>query len=285
MESRKRGRPLEHPIKKHGRDEIDEATVCSFCNRTPAAVLVELPHLRKQQTKPFCLLHYYTTSAVRVSESKVKPVDDSIVEEQLKDGLMQELFAQAFTELQQDLSSESARAFQNQQADPLAVLHDLRGRPKKKPPLPNKKGNNKAGEDDNAGGFLKTVALPERLLQTQQQQAQLQAKEMAKWLRQTQQPSKKATPYDRRKPSRKSIWNMALDPTVAGSEELITTSSDVTSAVTCTCGSKNVQPLGNVTSRNQDLRKGETWGMKDRSDDVVARYQCQDCGKTWMQEG
>jgi hypothetical protein len=280
MEQRKRARFGG----SHNGNSVDEKSsqlVCSFCKHSPAAVVVESPHLRKQQKRPFCLLHYYTTSASRANESKVVPVDDQVVEEQLRDGMIQELFAQAFTELQHDLASESARAFQSQQTDPLAVLHDLRGRPKKRPPLPNKQGN--VGDDDNAGGFLKSISLPERLVQTQQKQAQLQSKEAAQWQR-SQEVSKKASPYDRRKPSRKSIWSMALDPTVAGSGESVP-ASDINSAVTCTCGSTQVYPIGNVTSRNQDLRKGETWGMKDRSDDVVARYQCQKCGKIWMQEG
>lgn len=52
----------------------------------------------------------------------------------------------------------------------------------------------------------------------------------------------------------------------------------------CSCGSRDVQSFGNITSRNQDTSKGETWGMKDRGGEIVARYQCSECGKTWMEE-
>jgi hypothetical protein len=60
---------------------------------------------------------------------------------------------------------------------------------------------------------------------------------------------------------------------------------DMELAPSCSCGSSNVRSMGNTTSRNQDLKKGETWGMKDRGEEVMFRYQCNGCGKMWNEEG
>lgn len=48
----------------------------------------------------------------------------------------------------------------------------------------------------------------------------------------------------------------------------------------CTCGSKDVRSFGNVTSRNQEVRKGEIWGT-DRGEEVINRFQCNKCGRMW----
>ena len=53
--------------------------------------------------------------------------------------------------------------------------------------------------------------------------------------------------------------------------------------VRCTCGSEDVSNDLNITGRGNDMPKGETWGSKDRSD-VVVRYRCGRCGKTWNEE-
>jgi len=56
--------------------------------------------------------------------------------------------------------------------------------------------------------------------------------------------------------------------------------SESDSNVVCTCGSKDVSSFGNITSRNQEARKGEIWGT-DRGEEVIHRYQCNQCGRTW----
>ena len=119
----------------------------------------------------------------------------------------------------------------------------------------------------------------------QQQQARLQAAQMARMASATNEASE-SNVFKRRRSSKKSIWNLAMDPK---SEEAIKKSQEESIShsnhlPTCSCGSKDVENFGNVTSRNQDMRKGETWGMKDRGDDVITRYQCNQCGKTWNEE-
>jgi hypothetical protein len=63
----------------------------------------------------------------------------------------------------------------------------------------------------------------------------------------------------------------------------ITSGSNASSKL-CTCGSKDVEIEGTVTSRNNDMMKGEVWGMKDRAEMVVERLHCLACGKTWNEE-
>eukprot|EP00569_Conticribra_weissflogii_P000543 CAMPEP_0171354126 /NCGR_PEP_ID=MMETSP0878-20121228/44545_1 /TAXON_ID=67004 /ORGANISM="Thalassiosira weissflogii, Strain CCMP1336" /LENGTH=583 /DNA_ID=CAMNT_0011860089 /DNA_START=68 /DNA_END=1822 /DNA_ORIENTATION=+ len=59
----------------------------------------------------------------------------------------------------------------------------------------------------------------------------------------------------------------------------------VASGPKCTsCGSSKIESHGNITSRNNDVRKGEVWGMKDRGEMVVERYRCLNCGKVWNEE-
>ena len=115
-------------------------------------------------------------------------------------------------------------------------------------------------------------------------------------------------PYKRRRPNRSSIWNLALEggnnATASGSGSSAAdprpTSSSTESergvqssweaierslrpTVRCTCGSEDVSNDLNITGRGNDMPKGETWGSKDRSD-VVVRYRCGRCGKTWNEE-
>jgi hypothetical protein len=96
--------------------------------------------------------------------------------------------------------------------------------------------------------------------------------------------------YKRREGSHKSIWNMAMDcrrdPNLlwqlieARSENFINPSSKDT--IACSCGSRDTQRMGNISNRNQDVRKGEIWGAKDRED--MVRYRCNKCGKSWNVE-
>ena len=123
--------------------------------------------------------------------------------------------------------------------------------------------------------------------------------------------SKPNNPYQHRNAPRTSIWNQVLDsqkdddkngdkqhnnknqkkPKTSW-EELekrmvrnITSSNQSYSSLACSsCGSSNIEMHGNITSRNNDVRKGEVWGMKDRSETVVERCRCVDCGKVWNEE-
>ena len=181
---------------------------------------------------------------------------------------MQDLFAQAFVELQQKLRDESAKAFAAE--DPLAVLTDLHHRPKKPPPA------KKPRSDLGGGGFIRKVPLPERLLRAQQAQAR---EHQALQRRMDQAP--KTDLSQRRKSSRKSIWNTVLEEPRRKPEAVVVVAEDTPPCTSC--GSRNVQQLGSHTSRNQDVAKGEIWGTKDRGDDVMERYQCAQCGKIWSE--
>jgi len=118
-------------------------------------------------------------------------------------------------------------------------------------------------------------------------------------------------PYKRRKPNRSSIWNLALEGqqqqqqhssagnsgrSNAGGGGATTTQKptkqrtpwddierSMRPTTKCSCGSTDVGTDCNITGRNNDMAKGETWGNKNRSD-VVVRYSCGRCGKTWNEE-
>jgi hypothetical protein len=250
--------------------------VCSVCDE-PAAVSVETSSTPRRQAQPFCLLHYYTTGAVRKDHATI--LDQDVVDQQLQDGV-QELFAETFLEIQLELAHESASAFQKS-ADPLAIVNELRGKPKSSRP---RKKAPPARSIEQQGGFMRQVPLPERLLKTQQEQAWLQREQVARMTA----AATTVNPYERRKPSRQSIWNLAMkEPTKEEAAQLAAhryANEHVNSEVTCSCGSNNVSTSGNVTSRGGDMAKGETWGSKDRGDSLFTRYQCETCGRMWTEE-
>ena len=130
---------------------------CSFCGHYQAAVLMKASWKGKRQ--PLCMLHYYTTAAVHAEPQHIKVLDAALVETQLKgqpeepsnttatattqENLnVQDLFAEAFVQLKQDLTQASLtiavepaktqkknpRKLDN---DPLGMLHDL-GKNKKR---------------------------------------------------------------------------------------------------------------------------------------------------------
>merc|ERR1719162_583080 len=99
---------------------------------------------------------------------------------------------------------------------------------------------------------------------------------------------KSASINRRRKGSGRSIWNLAMDKGRDGNLSTVAESYKTTAGgssednvhalnVACTCGSKDVRSFGNITSRNQEARKGEIWGT-DRGEEVINRYQCNKCG-------
>ena len=330
----------------------------------------------KKITRCLCLLHYYTTPAARMTtdvtstreataaiavsstNSRLLPqvhhrrwpqpeqqvgnnkvlvevLDEEEMELKLKP--MQELFAEAFVQLQQELSEEAAIAYTAQQHDPLAILHNLNKKQprrtagvlkKQKPPLPKT-----TTESNSGGGFLRDVPLPERIVRTREKQAQVQrdmehrmeraaavttttmtpaeteTQNSSRFITTLRQPPAAAAPErdysKRRKASRKTIWNTILEsnassnnPKCADGNRLfdknnessttavpeLTAADALASTTTCTCGSNQVHILGTNASRNQDLKKGETWGMKDRGDEVIDHLQCQSCGRTWSEE-
>ena len=173
-------------------------------------------------------------------------------------------------------------------------------------------------KEDNEGGFVRDIQLPTRYVEQQRKMAQA---EVAQRRRLMSAPGTGSTvgrkpkpaggaasalshvetnPYKRRKPNRSSIWNLAMngdnassasgrDPgSTTGAGGAVKSSWDAIEqsmrpTVRCTCGSTDVSNDLNITGRGNDMPKGETWGSKDRSD-VVVRYRCGRCGKTWNEE-
>lgn len=297
-------------------ESIDEA-VCCFCAQNPAVLTVKLPVLgrKKRADMPYCLRCYYTSSAVRQGKQNVSILNSREQERQLP--AIQTLFSDCFLELQQDISKASLEALSQRPKnhDPLAALLGMSTKSK-----PNKRLEKKKAGNIDDGGFLRNVDIPERLKQTQHQQARSYQQQMARMEQLAgsntidgsasarRNSNVKAAPTNRyasstmttttsslsnrRKGSRKSIWNLAMDPASSQSKEKQTAVSHIsatqedenTTGITCTsCGSKSVKSFGNITSRNGDVRKGEIWGT-DRDSTVVTRYQCNNCGRTWNEE-
>jgi DNA-directed RNA polymerase subunit RPC12/RpoP len=93
----------------------------------------------------------------------------------------------------------------------------------------------------------------------------------------------------RRKGSGKSIWNLAMAQNNTKSSPVVSHKSSTSNdnnlhGMVCTsCESKDVHSFGNITSRNGDVRKGEIWGTS-RDANIVTKYQCNQCGRTWNEE-
>lgn len=306
-------------------DEDSKSQACSFCARStmPAAVYVMLPVLGSKTRRakiPYCLKCYYTTSAVRQDPQKyVSILSADEQARQLPE--IQHMFSECFLELQQEISEESARAFQRQKKDPLAamMLHHASNNKRKlkhitgkAPPDPDAKKAGKASD----GGFLRDISIPERLLKMKEKQALLQqqhtiVRSQGTYGTATRSEEVGRNPISgggnmfgmaatnkakllnqRRKGSRKSIWNLVMDhgpdgkAPIQAQSHMVSTQDDndaLSGDATCKCGSQNVRNFGNVTSRNQDMRKGEIWGT-DRGNEVITRYQCNKCGRTWNEE-
>jgi hypothetical protein len=262
---------------------------------------------KKRAATPYCLKCYYTTSAVRQDPEKYVTVVDK--EEQANQlPAIQDLFSECFLELQQELAEESARSFKKQKSDPLAMLSfssasgsssSLSSKKRRKlvankgqAPDPSKKKEGKI-ED---GGFLRDIQCPERLKKTQTEQQEIQNQQLARMnqaasaarraSRGTSTSRNNAMHSKRRKGSGKSIWNLAMDKGRDGKLTTVAESYNSPEAgiyavnVACTCGSKDVRSLGNMTSRNQEATKGEIWGT-GRGEEVINRFQCNTCGRTW----
>lgn len=225
---------------------------------------------KRKAPTTFCWLHYYTSRAVRADEKDIEIlVGEGHHAMDTETGELQDIFAEAYLELQQEVSTESALSFKKQKEDPLAILNSFRGKPKKPPALARER------QDPNAGGFLRSVPLPARFEKTQQALREEEHNQIARVAR--------ANPYQKRKPSRKSIWKQAMEKPSELETAAVREVASVPSAA-CSCGSTDSQRTGNISSRNASVNKADIWGSKDRSDEIVVRYQCNQCGKTWNED-
>ena len=98
------------------------------------------------------------------------------------------------------------------------------------------------------------------------------------------QKKKEINPYKRRKISAKSSWHLVLNDDNKPSDQQIPISSAPTEIFEskCACGGDAIM-FGNTISRNNDVHKAEIWGTK-RENEISTRYQCQKCGKIWIEE-
>jgi hypothetical protein len=150
------------------------------------------------------------------------------------------------------------------------------------------------------GGFLRHVPTPERIVQVQQQQIQQQQALIDRMNESTDTDAavtkRKAVTStngtvdvtQRRKPTRTNVWNIISheDRTHAATTSSSSSSNDPTTildaSVVCSCGSStSVEVLSSNTNKSQDMTKAETWGNKDRHDEIINRYLCHHCGKSW----
>ena len=53
--------------------------------------------------------------------------------------------------------------------------------------------------------------------------------------------------------------------------------------MTCSCGSNDIEIYGNITNRNNDVRKAEIWGTKQEND-MTTRYRCNNCARIWNED-
>jgi hypothetical protein len=282
--------------------------VCAFCQASSAAVLVELPSLKKaNKTIPtaYCLAHYYTTSACRESK-RTRVIDPKTLEEQLPE--QQELFAEAYMQLRDELNGLCLETFAKNKDDPLSVLSDLNKTSsnhcmKKRFPSSTSRLPSSSRDIGEGGGFLRHVPVPERLLDKQRKQLLHQQKLTERMNRAAAATKTLRDPSRRRQPTRKSIWNVILDANrntrkppppplqmekhekTIQDNNAIHCNKNPCSGPKCTCGSNDVQILSsNTSSRDEDMAKAETWGNKDRGGEIIMRCQCLKCGKTWNEE-
>jgi len=335
---------------------------CSFCESTPAAIIVK-GKLMGSQPKPLCLNHYYTTRTVSITQPKrIQPISfipntaqpqhesaassSSQFDKQLP--AIQDLFAQSFIELQKEIAEESARSYNrmSKSNDPLSLLgvetstHNSKWKRQKLLQIQQKRqrrqemqkhwegsslnrtrakqknGIRREGIHDTEGGYMKELKLPTKLIEHKEQQRQmlhLQLETPTSIISYKQSSKSKSNPYKRRKPSKKSYWDLSATASSSKSsstptnkinplkDEPILTKSSSMSKIICPnpkCESTNIQEItasgssahhqdGHCTSNDQAMTKGEIWGFKDRENDgyiIRVMNNCLDCGKIWRDE-
>jgi hypothetical protein len=247
---------------------------------------------------PLCLLHYYTTAAGRISrhDTNNHAVTSTTImnQEELQIQLpqQQELFAEAYIQIQREIQEElmkltSPSPYNNasNMNDPLSIIVDLNQQGHKKRRnvkiLPNKE-RMLAPE----GGFLRDIPVPERLQRVQEQQARQQTELITRMDQSASNTEVDLT--QRRKSTRTSVWHVMSNDdrkpsAVTRATATTITYPDVADHITCTCGSHQVQTVSSNLNKSQDMSKAETWGNKDRQNEIVTRYICTACGKAWTE--
>jgi hypothetical protein len=274
-------------------------SICSFCESEAAAIFISKS--LSKTTIPLCLVHYYTTRSCRIDPKKVSIINPQELNTQLP--YANDIFAEAFTQLQKEISTESARSFHemfSRESDPLSILNDVHARrsrrgPGVKPPPPAS-AYKKPTKEGNAtdGGFMKHIQKKEiDLVQMQKHRIQQEYNDrtdtnrLLAGSRAGQTKTEEINPYKRRKISTKSSWHYVLDDNFettkkgdSASKAMIATEQLFDQK--CSCGGDAVL-FGNTMSRNNNNHKAEIWGTK-RENDISMRYQCKTCTKIWNEE-
>ena len=323
------------------RCDITDITMqsCQICKGS-ASICVPTLSNRKRS---FCLLHYYSTGVhrdlssakhARIRKSRSLLVENGRIAEQLP--AVQEVFAEAFVDLQRQLGEESALALtgaaSKSNEDPLAALLESTskmpsmllsssfrrssstGRKKKKGDKINRQ-QPVGANDDLEGGFLRDRELPEEFKKLQRpEKLETYARKMGVDRAdpaEAKRPSAGTAvtaenPYRRRKRPRQNLWNQVLDSQapdqrqgkgVKGTPKMNFAQmeramiDDITGSaggddrgVLCpSCGSSSIEVRSGVTSKNNEMSKGEVWGRKE-TDPVVERCCCRECGKAWNRD-
>lgn len=169
------------------------------------------------------------------------------------------------------------------------------------------------------GGFIRNIPLPERFLKKQKQQHQQHQEYIEQIKKQKNDittdeiiPTTSTTKWNttRRRPKpQKSIWNSIIDDNInnatkQSNKNIVTNQSITTTTTTTTNNTNNIDndieliedkvctschTIGNVmllhnnTSRkcHDGTNVGETWGNKDRDNEIYNRYHCYHCNKVW----
>ena len=306
---------------------------CQICGGASSICVPTLSNRKRS----FCLLHYYSTGVHLSSSKHAKKrgslfIENDRVSNQLP--AVQEVFAEAFVDLQRQLGEESAMAFSgvaaNPTDDPLAALLETSNKTggRSMPSMllsssfrrSSSKGRKKnkgdkvtrppaCTNDDSEGGFLRDRDLPEEFSRLQRpEKLETYARKMHGAERaapsQANRPSAgapatKENPYRRRKRPRQNLWNQVLDSQAPDQRhgkgvpkmnfdqmeramiDDITDSAGGDGRLQCpSCGGSSIEVRSGVTSKNNDMSKGEVWGRKE-TDPVVERCCCRDCGKAW----
>ena len=254
---------------------------CSFCGMENAAVSVK----RSLTTIELCLLHYYTTSAVLIKNVTI--YNKAAFREQLP--YVQSLFERSVTQLMPMLNSQqknktkrqtkinqqhhkifdgvSTKSQQNSHTSPImSTKNPARDTHDPLSLLLKRTKNNSINKPkinlSKEGGFIRSADASQTERNLMQKHALVSSS------------------------GRKSIWNLAMDKSIistpVSNEQKITDLAN--DGTKCDCGSDKVECQGNITCRNNDIHKAETWGVKRDVDQIITRYRCLSCAKVWNQE-
>ncbi len=258
---------------------------CCFCNSSQQVVSVQ----KSFTSKSYCLLHYYTSKACRIDVGKIHVIEDregtgGELITQLP--FVQNMFSEAFIELQNEIKDESTKSFEamsKRESDPLSILLEPAKTPKKCAKNKKKYVNDKDSYEQE-GGFLRQMQEKELSL-IEQQSRRIKNDAMASLGSKSH-----SNIFKRRKTSAKSSWHLVMSK----KNDLVTESNsiddsrylnqDFAGGRKCpSCASQKVEVDANFTSRMNDVSKAQTWGTK-RDNDASTRLRCLECNNFWFED-